>query len=424
MNTTQIIEARSGAVTDEMYVIARMEGKDIEYIREKVASGRVVILKNNLRTNSTPIAIGEGLKVKVNVNIGTTNKKSTIDEEIDKVRISEQAGADALMDLSTGSYIDDTRTSIIQTSHLPVGTCPIYQTGKNTLDKHKNIAKLSKEKMFSDIEKHCKDGVDFITVHCALTRFALMQLQQQKRLMGIVSKGGAMLACWMEATRKENPLYENFDELLDLLRSYDVVLSIGSALRPGCTQDSFDRAQSAETIVMGELVKRARETGVQVMVEGGGHIPLDKIIPTVKTIKEYTDFAPLFIHGPIVCDCAIGYDHITGAIGSSLAAYSGANFICSSRPMECLESATTVHIKNGITAAKISAQSADLAQEEENAVKRNKEIAIAKTEYDWKKQTENSIDATVFDGISPAKKKKPCTMCGAYCSMKSFKKVN
>ncbi len=420
--TTQIIEAKQGAITDEMYQVARMENVDVEYIRQKVAQGRIVILKNNKRTDSIPVAVGEGLKVKINANIGTSNEKSTIDQELDKVRVIEQAGADVLMDLSTGNYVDETRQAILSATRLPVGTVPMYQAGKEALDEFKSIAKLSKDKLFSDIEKQCSDGVDFITVHCGVTKFVIDQLEKQKRLTGIVSRGGAMLACWIKATGNENPLYEYYDELLDIVKPYDVTLSLGDGLRPGCTADAGDRAQVAETIVLGELVKRAREAGVQAMVEGPGHVPLNKIPSMIKTIKELTDYAPLYVLGPLACDCAPGYDHITSAIGGTLAAYHGADFLCYVTPAEHIGLPNSAQVKEGIITAKIAAHCADLARGNADAIKKNYEISKARVELDWKKQIENSLDKTVFDGVTLAKEGKPCTMCGSYCSMKLFRK--
>ena len=419
--TTQIEEARQGAVTEEMYQVARAENLEVEYIRQKVAEGRIVILKNNKRTDSIPVGVGEGLKVKINANIGTSNEKSSLDEELDKVRVIEQAGADVLMDLSTGKYVDETRQAILSTTKLPVGTVPMYQAGKEALDEFKNIGKLSKDKLFSDIEKQCSDGVDFITVHCGVTKFVVNQLERQKRLTGIVSRGGSMLACWVKMTGLENPLYEYYDELLDLVKPYDVTLSLGDGLRPGCTADAGDRAQVAETIVLGELVKRAREAGVQAMVEGPGHVPLNKIPSMIQTIKELTDYAPLYVLGPLACDCAPGYDHITSAIGGTLAAYHGADFLCYVTPAEHIGLPNSAQVKEGIITAKIAAHCADLARGNKDAIKQNFEISKARVNLDWKGQIENSLDKTAFDGVTVAKEGKPCTMCGSYCSMKLFR---
>ena len=333
---TQIMSANEGIITDEMRTVAEAEGVSPEFVRDGVKEGSIVILKNNQRKDSTPVGVGAGLSVKINANIGTSNEKSGLENELKKVKVIEETGADVLMDLSTGKGIDEVRKQIIASTKLPIGTVPMYQAGKEALDEYKNIAKLSKEKLFSDIEKQCKDGVDFITVHCGVTKFVIDQLEKQKRVTGIVSRGGAMLACWIKATGKENPLYEYYDELLEIAKKYDVVLSLGDGLRPGCGADAGDRAQVAETIVLGELVKRAKAKGVQAMVEGPGHVPLNLIPSMIQTIKQLTDNAPLYVLGPLVTDIAPGYDHITSAIGGTLAALNGADFLCYVTPAEHL----------------------------------------------------------------------------------------
>ncbi len=417
--TTQIIEAQNGNITEEMAQIAQLEGHTPEFIRDKVASGRIVILKNNTRKNCKAVGVGEGLTIKINANIGTSNKKSSVKEELEKVRIIELTGADVLMDLSTGADIDDVRKQIIASTSLPIGTVPMYQAGKEAIDIEHNLAKLSKDKLFSDIEKHCRDGVDFITVHCGVTKFVIDQLEKQKRVTGVVSRGGSMLACWIKKTGLENPLYEFYDELLDIARTYDVTLSLGDGLRPGCTADAGDRAQVAETIVLGELVKRARTSGVQAMVEGPGHVPLNQIPSMIKTIKELTDFAPLYVLGPLVTDVAPGYDHITSAIGGTLAGLNGADFLCYVTPAEHLGLPNAKQVREGIIASKIAAHAADLAKGNKKAIEQDLNMSIARRDLDWKKQKEQAIDKTVFDTFG-VEEGKPCTMCGDYCSMKIF----
>lgn len=416
--TTQIIEAKKGNITPEMFAVAEKEGLKKEEILEKVASGRVVILKNNRRENVVPAAVGEGMTVKINANIGTSLERSSIEEELQKVKIIEATGADVLMDLSTGDNIDKVRKQIIASTKLPIGTVPMYQAGKEAIDISKDLAKLSKEKLFSDIEKHCKDGIDFITVHCGVTKFVVEQLEKQGRVTNIVSRGGSMLACWIKATKQENPLYEYYDELLDLAREYDCTLSLGDGLRPGCTADAGDRAQVAETLILGELVKRAREAGVQTMVEGPGHVPLNKIPAMIETIKVLTDYAPLYVLGPLVTDIAPGYDHITSAIGGTLAAYHGADFLCYVTPAEHLGLPDAKQVREGIIASKIAAHAADLARGNKKAYEQDLKMSIARKDLDWDGQRKYAIDKCVFDKIDNGK---PCTMCGQYCSMKIFK---
>lgn len=417
--TTQIIEAKKGNITVEMEHVAQRENIDVKILREKVAQGRVVILKNNQRANCIPVGVGEGLTVKINANIGTSNERSTIDEELQKVKVIEANEADVLMDLSTGKYIDETRKQIIAATHLPIGTVPMYQAGKEALDEHRDIALLSKDKLFSDIEKQCKDGIDFITVHCGVTKFVVDQLKKQGRVTDIVSRGGSMLACWINATGKENPLYEYYDELLEIVRDYDVTLSLGDGLRPGCTADAGDRAQVAETMILGELVKRAREFGVQSMVEGPGHVPLNKVPAMIETIKVLTDYAPLYVLGPLVTDIAPGYDHITSAIGGTLAAMHGADFLCYVTPSEHLGLPNAAQVREGIIASKIAAHAADLARGNAQAIERDRLMSVARKNLDWTEQQKYAIDKCVFESL---KDEKPCTMCGEYCSMKIFKK--
>lgn len=402
--TTQILKAKKGIVSDEMYQTSRVEGVDVEYIRQKVAQGRVILLKNKLRNKFVPLAVGEGLKVKINANISSSGKKNAIVTEPDKARVIEQAGADALLDLSTGGYIDEVRQNVIQSTHLPFGSVPIYQARQELLNSGKNISKMTKEMLLSDIEKQLEDGVDFVTLHCALTKNVLKQLDTSERLMGIVSKGGAILASWMKSTKKENPLYQYFDDVLQIVKKYDAVISIGNALRAGCVHDAFDRAQMAEFVVMGELVKRAREAGVQTIVEGGGHLSLDKIPFFIKTIKELTDYAPLSVIGPLVCDCAPGHDDITSAIGSACAAYNGADILCCVSAGQYLPTSSYSQVREGIIAAKISAHSADLARKNSHAIKKNYEISKARIESDFFKQKDNAIDKNAFDGIGKTKK--------------------
>ncbi len=416
--TTQIIEAKNGKVTPEMFAVAEKEGLTRDEIIDKISSGRIVILKNNRRENVVPTAVGEGTTVKINANIGTSLERSSIEQELEKVKIIEATGADVLMDLSTGDNIDETRKQIIAATNLPIGTVPMYQAGKEAIDISKDLAKLSKDKLFSDIEKQCKDGIDFITVHCGVTKFVVEQLENQGRITNIVSRGGAMLACWIKATGQENPLFEYYDELLEIAREYDCTLSLGDGLRPGCTADAGDRAQVAETLVLGDLVRRARKAGVQAMVEGPGHVPLNKIPSMIETIKVLTDYAPLYVLGPLVTDIAPGYDHITSAIGGTLAAYHGADFLCYVTTAEDLGLPDAKQVREGIIAAKIAAHAADLAKGNKQALERDLKMSIARKDLDWEGQRKYAIDKCVFQKIETGK---TCTICGQYCSMKIFK---
>ncbi len=415
---TQIESAIKGIITPEVEAIAIAEKIEPKIISNKIAAGRIVVLKNNSRKNVIPVGVGEGLKIKINANIGTSLESSSNEEELEKVRIIESTGADALMDLSTGNDIDLTREKILAATNLPLGTVPMYQAGKEAIDYKNDISTLSVEKIFSDIEKHCKSGVDFITVHCGVTRFVVEQVEKHRRTTGIVSRGGSMLAAWMKATGNENPLYEYYDRLLEIAHIYDVTLSLGDGLRPGCGNDAGDQPQVAETIILGELVKRARKAGVQAMIEGPGHVPIHKIESIIKSIKMLTDYAPLYVLGPLVTDIAPGYDHITSAIGGALAGMYGADFLCYVTPAEHLNLPAVKDVREGIIAAKIAAHAADIAHGHTDSIERDKLMSEARHNLDWQKQREYALDKCVFNDID---KGNPCTMCGSYCSMKIYK---
>lgn len=412
---TQLIKARNGEVTPELAAIAEKEGVEVKTLMQKVAEGKVCILKNVNHKNCIPTGVGEGLSIKINANIGTSKDRSSTEEELEKLKVVHETGADAVMDLSTGMNIDSTRDAIIRECRIPLGTVPIYQAGKEAIDEHGNILDLDKDKLFSDIEKHCRDGVDFITVHCGVTRQVVNFLREQGRICDIVSRGGAMLAAWVIGNDKENPLYEFYDDLLDIAKTYDTTLSLGDGLRPGCGNDAGDRAQVAETLFLGELVSRARKAGVQTMVEGPGHVPLNKIPAMIETIKVLTQGAPLYVLGPLVTDIAPGYDHITAAIGGTLAAYHGADFLCYVTPSEHLGLPNLEQVRQGVITSQIAAHAADVAKGRPQAVERDRKMSVARKALDWDMQQKYALDKTVFEHIE---KGEPCTMCGKYCSMK------
>ena len=415
---TQLISAKNGQLTPEMEAVALIEGIRTEELLKKVADGKVVILKNINHENVIPTGIGEGLTIKINANIGTSHQRSSVQEEICKLKIVEKYGADAVMDLSTGKDIDKVRRELISKCSIPFGTVPIYQAGVEAINIEESILELTKDKLFEAIEKHCRDGVDFITVHCGVTKNVVNILREQQRITGIVSRGGSMLASWIVRHNSENPLYEYYDELLDIAKTYDTTLSLGDGLRPGCGADAGDRGQVAESIVLGELVNRARKAGVQTMVEGPGHVPLNLIPGMIETIKTLTQGAPLYVLGPLVTDIAPGYDHITSAIGGTLAAYHGADFLCYVTPSEHIGLPDAEQVKEGIIASKIAAHAADIAKGNKKAIERDRQMSQARVNLDWTKQAEFAIDKDVFEKIDNGA---PCTMCGEYCSMKLVK---
>lgn len=415
---TQLESAKRKELTPEMQFVAEKEDISPDELMNKVAEGKIVILKNINHENVIPTGVGEGLSIKVNANLGTSNQRSCLEEELIKLDMAEKTGADAIMDLSTGQNISKTRKAIIARAKVPIGTVPIYQVSVESIREKESILELNKDTLFSAIEEQCRDGVDFITVHCGVTKAVVNALKEQGRTTGIVSRGGSMHASWITGHNKENPLYEYYDELLDIVKTYDVTLSLGDGLRPGCGADAGDRAQVMETIVLGELVNRARKAGVQSMVEGPGHVPLNLVAGMIQTIKTLTHGAPLYVLGPLVTDIAPGYDHITSAIGGTLAAMSGADFLCYVTPSEHIGLPNLEQVKQGVIACKIAAHAADVAKGKKSAIERDRQMSIARMNLDWSKQAEYAIDKDIFENIDDGS---PCTMCGEYCSMKLVK---
>ncbi|RMG60779.1 MAG: phosphomethylpyrimidine synthase ThiC [Deltaproteobacteria bacterium] len=423
---TLLEKARKGEVTEEIRKGAMSEGISPEKLLSLVASGRAVIPKNVLRKNVRIVPIGEGLRVKVNANIGTSRDRVDIEEELRKLEVAVKAGADAVMDLSTGGPIDEIRKLIIERSPVPVGTVPIYQAACRAVERNKSFVELTVDEILEGIEKHARDGVDFMTVHCGVTREALEKLRLGGRLLDIVSRGGALMAEWMEYNGKENPLYEHYDRLLDIAREYDVTLSLGDGLRPGCISDATDLPQIHELVTLGELTLRAWEKGVQVMIEGPGHVPLHQIETNMKIQKSLCHGAPFYVLGPLPTDVAPGYDHITSAIGGALAAMWGADFLCYVTPSEHLRLPTVEDVKEGVIASRIAAHAADIARGVPGAREWDDRMAKARKEFDWEEQIRLSIDpekARELRGSSPPSDEKVCTMCADLCAIKTSQKA-
>ncbi len=406
---------------EEVKEISRKEKISEEKIAKRVAQGKIVILKNVLR-DIPPVGIGKGLRVKINANIGTSPDYVNIDEELKKGKVAVKYGADTLMDLSTGGNLDEIRREILKIP-VPLGTVPIYQAGVESAIKKGSIVDMSEDEILKVIEKHAKDGVDFMTLHAGITKESLEKLERQKRIMGIVSRGGSFIACWMLHNKEENPLYKNYDYILEIAKEYNVVLSLGDALRPGAIADATDRAQIQELIILGELVDRAREEKVQCMVEGPGHMKLNEIEANVIIQKKLCKEAPFYVLGPLVTDIAPGYDHIAGAIGGAIAAYAGADFLCYVTPAEHLALPSVEDVKLGVIASKIAAHAVDIARGLDYEL--DLEMSKARAELNWKKQFELCIDKE--KAIEYRKRRKPqdkdvCTMCGSYCAVKLIKR--
>jgi len=416
---SQLELAKQGHLTPQIKQVAQREGISPDIIVQYVADGKIVIPANINHHSLLPCGIGKELSVKVNANIGTSSEFGNIDSELEKLSTAARFGADAIMDLSTGGDISTIRQSIVAASALPVGTVPIYQAGVEAIEKHGAIVSMAVDDVFTVIEQQARDGVDFITVHCGVTRSAIERLKQQKRLTDVVSRGGAFLIGWMLYNERENPLYEYFDRLLNIARKYDVTLSLGDGMRPGSIADATDRAQVEELITLGELVDRAREAGVQTMVEGPGHLPLNQIAANVQLEKSLCHEAPFYVLGPLVTDIGAGYDHITAAIGGAIAAASGADFLCYVTPTEHLSLPDVEDVKIGVIASRIAAHAADIVRGTKRASEWDRKMSIARKNLDWESQAELSLDPekvkTVHGKYSsggPA-----CSMCGKYCAM-------
>ncbi len=425
---TLIELVKSGLIPPEVKKVADYENKSVDFVAENLASGKIVIPANifhRKRPDFEARGIGKGLKTKVNVNLGTSADIDDLQLELRKLKVALKFGTDAVMDLSTGKDIDGTRREIIKNSPVMVGTVPIYQAVIESVERHGFMGKMSVDELFDVIERHCQDGVDFITVHCGVTLSALERLKREGRIMNIVSRGGSLIAEWMIYNESENPLYENYDRLLEIAKKYDVTLSLGDGMRPGCLADATDRCQIEELVVLGELVDRARDADVQVMVEGPGHVPLNQIEANIVLQKRLCHEAPFYVLGPIVTDVAPGYDHITAAIGGAIAAKAGADFLCYVTPAEHLALPDEGDVKEGLIASRIAAHAADIAKGVPGALKWDVEMAKARESLDWDRQFELAIDPEKAKSYRkqrvPLSDEDVCTMCGKLCAVKTFR---
>jgi len=416
---TQLELAIKGIISPQMTLVAQQEGVEAELIRQGVAKGTIVIPTNTNHTNLVPGGIGQGLRTKVNANIGTSSDFGNIDTELEKLRVAIDSGADTVMDLSTGGDISAIRQAIIASSSLPIGTVPIYQAGIEAINRHSAIVKMTIDELFAVIEQNARDGVDFITVHCGVTQSAIARLKKQGRVADVVSRGGAFLIGWIIYNERENPLYEYYDRLLEIARQFDVTLSLGDGMRPGSLADATDRAQVEELLIIGELVQRAQQAGVQVMVEGPGHLPLNQIEANVLLEKAICKGAPFYVLGPLVTDIAAGYDHITGAIGGAIAAAAGADFLCYVTPAEHLSIPDPDDVRQGVLASRIAAHAADIAKGVKGAEEWDMKMSVARKKFDWEEQARLSLDPERSRQVHSkhASAGAACSMCGEYCAM-------
>ncbi|MBU4318658.1 MAG: phosphomethylpyrimidine synthase ThiC [Proteobacteria bacterium] len=419
MMATQLSKAKEGVITDEMRQVAADEGFTPVEIRDRVAAGLVVIPKN-INHSFSPKGIGDGLSTKINANIGTSMDHVDLDEELEKMEVAVRAGADSVMDLSTGGDLKKIRNIILKNSPVMLGAVPIYGAASELAARKMSIKDLTADLLFDTIEQQCEEGLDYITVHCGVTQSTYSLADQKHRIAGIVSRGGALLSAWMHYHNRENPLYEEYDRLLQIAFKYDVTLSLGDGLRPGSVADATDKAQLKELIVIGELTKRARDAGVQVIVEGPGHVPLNQIEANILIQKRICDNAPFYVLGPLTTDCAPGYDHITAAIGGAIAAAAGADFLCYVTPAEHLCLPDIKDVEMGVIAAKIAAHSGDIAKGVRGAMERNIEMSICRKRLDWEGMYRLALDPVLARqrrSKSENAEKEVCTMCGELCAV-------
>lgn len=415
---TQLEAACKKIITPEMEQAAKDEGVSAEYIRQGIEKGEIVLPHNKFHTSIHPYAIGKGLKTKMNVNLGISSDACDYEMEQNKARLTWKLKAEAIMDLSCYGETAPFRKWLVENSPSAIGTVPMYDV-KGVL--HKGLKDMTADDLFSVVEKHAKDGVDFMTIHAGMTRETAGHIMRNKRITNLVSRGGSILFAWMYMHGKENPFYEQFDRLLDILREYDVTLSLGDACRSGCGHDSTDAIQVSELIILGELVLRAREKGVQVMVEGPGHMPVSDIEMNVQMAKKLCHGAPLYVLGPLVTDVAPGYDHITAAIGGTVAAAAGADFLCYVTPAEHLRLPDLGDVREGIIASKIACHAADIAREVPGAAKWDEDMSYARRKVDFKQMIPLAIDpekAARYRESSPPEDENTCTMCGSMCPIK------
>ncbi len=422
---TRIELTKKGIITDEIKQVALSENITPEQLASDISSGVSVITRNNIH-NIKPLGIGRGMRIKINANIGTSRDKISFEEELEKLDVLVRYGADAVMDLSTGGRIKDMRKLLLSKSPIAVGTVPIYEAVVRAVESHGTIAKMTADSLFQVIKEHCEEGVDFITVHCGVTLKAIERLKEEGRVLDIVSRGGSFLLEWMIYNEKENPLYEYYDRLLEIVKNFDVTLSLGDGLRPGCIEDATDRSQIEELLTIGELRDRALEEGVQAIIEGPGHVPLNQVELNIKLEKEICKGAPFYVLGPLVTDIAMGYDHIAAAIGGAIAGAAGADFLCYVTPAEHIRLPDIEDVKEGVIASKIAAHAADIAKGISGAIELDKKMARCRKKLDWNGQIALSFNPEKIKkwrDETPPSEQEVCSMCGEFCAIRTVERA-
>ncbi len=413
-------QAKRGVISEEINTIAIDESVPVDELMKNFSTGKVSIMKNRLR-KIKPVAVGKGLRTKINANIGTSPDLFNLETELEKLDAAVKAGADAVMDLSTGGDLSLFRKKILENSPVPLGTVPIYETAVKMVAQKKPMTEMKIDDFMNVIRIQAEEGVDFMTIHSGVTLASVQSLHSQKRITGITSRGGAILAEWMKFNRRENPLFEYYDEILDILAEYNVVISLGDGLRPGSIHDASDRGQLHEMIILGDLARRAREKNVQVIIEGPGHMPLDMVADNIRLEKKLCDEAPYYVLGPLVTDIAPGYDHITGAIGGSIAAASGADFLCYVTPAEHLRLPDVNDVREGVIASRIAAHAGDIVKYGSKASRLDDDMSRARKDRNWAGMYNVAIDrekAERYRNAVQSCEDDQCSMCGEFCSMK------
>jgi phosphomethylpyrimidine synthase len=422
---TRMASAKKGIITDEVKSVAAAEGVPAEQISRDIASGVTVIPVNRNR-KIAPLGIGRNLRTKINANIGTSKDKISLEGEREKLETLVKYGADAVMDLSTGGPIKELRAMMLERSPIAVGTVPIYEAAVRAVEQKEMISKMTAEDLFAVIEEHGAEGVDFVTVHSGLTMKAVERLRNEGRILDVVSRGGSFLVEWMIYNGKENPLYEQFDRLLEIARRYDMTLSLGDGMRPGCLADATDRTQIEELLTLGELRDRAVEGDVQVIIEGPGHVPLNQVELNVRIEKEICKGAPFYVLGPLVTDIGMGYDHISAAIGGALAGAAGADFLCYVTPSEHIRLPTLEDVKEGVIASRLAAHAADIAKGVKGALDKDMEMARCRKALNWNGQIALSLNPDKVRSLraeTPPTETEVCSMCGEFCAIRTVERA-
>lgn len=422
---TRIELAKKGIITDEVKLVASDEGLTPEQLSGDIASG-VSVIPININHKIKPIGIGKNMRTKINANIGTSKDRISVDDEMKKLEVLVKYGADAVMDLSTGGPIKELRKKMIKKSPVAVGTVPIYEAAVRAAEQKGSIAKMTADDLFKVIEEHAKEGVDFVTVHSGLTMKAVERLKKEGRILDIVSRGGSFLLEWMIYTQKENPLYEQYDRLLEIAYKYDMTLSLGDGMRPGCLADATDRTQIEELLTLGELRDLAVEKNIQVIIEGPGHVPLNQVELNVRLEKEICKGAPFYVLGPLVTDIGMGYDHITAAIGGAIAGAAGADFLCYVTPSEHIRLPTIEDVKEGVIVSKLAAHAADIAKGIKGAIEKDIQMAKCRKALDWNGQIALSLNpekVKEWRAEIPPTESEVCSMCGEFCAIRTVKRA-